>query len=364
MIYAMDIIYGGPVGCCQFPDACDMMTEEDCLNAGGVWYPDLQCIGDECTLPVDTVCHMQWDNGSASWYSSGFEVGDQQGNYFNPEALCPDCGPEVYPFLVTQVSGLFYDFAGMGSVDVIVHLYAVEPDSCAGPGADIYSFATTITDFYPTEAVVPMPEVVCVNEDFIVAFEYTAGSVGTIPCVLWTSESMADCISWLWYNVYSPPWQDVKYFWAGVGYHMIRADGICNSGACAGGVPCDLVQDQGAAASYFGSFAAGDAIAKYFDPSVYCEEPCIRIRSTTWNSCSTISLELERLTSSSTCTRCVMIAAMVRGLRYTSPTPSPSPPSIPTGYTLPAGAGMRMGAFLPQHRVCQRSDRIDTQLPV
>jgi hypothetical protein len=274
--YATEIPMGGPVGCCEYAGTCDEITEDSCTALGGTWYADLFCIGDECTLPIDTLCHMQWDNGSASWYSSGYMVGDHQGNYFNPEAQCPDCGPDVYPFLVSQVSGLFYDHAGMGYVDVIVHLYAADPDSCAGPGGtELYSFGpVTITDFYPNEAVVPLPEVFCVNEDFFVTFEYVAPSSG-IPCVLWTSEAgMADCISWMWYNTYSPPWHDVKYFWSGVGYHMIRVDGVCNSGVCgAQAVPCDLIQDEGAVASYFGQYAAGDAIAKYFDPSVYCEDP-------------------------------------------------------------------------------------------
>jgi hypothetical protein len=36
---------------------------------------------------------------------------------------------------------------------------------------------------------------------------------------------------------------------------------------------CYLVQDQGAPASHFDQFAAGDAVAKYFDPGLYCAEP-------------------------------------------------------------------------------------------
>jgi hypothetical protein len=40
-----------------------------------------------------------------------------------------------------------------------------------------------------------------------------------------------------------------------------------------GGVPCDLIQDQDAPTYYFSGFAAEDAVAKYFDPEVYCEEP-------------------------------------------------------------------------------------------
>ncbi len=40
-----------------------------------------------------------------------------------------------------------------------------------------------------------------------------------------------------------------------------------------GGVPCDLIQDQDTPAYYFDSFAANDAVAKYFDPGVYCDPP-------------------------------------------------------------------------------------------
>jgi hypothetical protein len=263
------------VGCCQLTGSCAMMTEADCNTAGGTWYASpYQCIDNQCQIPVDTLCHLQWDNDSPSWYSSGYVVGDQQANYFDPEAMCPGCAPNVYPFLLTQVSAVFYDYAANGYVDVNVHIYAADPDSCAGPGTEIYSFGpVTINTFYPDEAVVPLPEVLCLDEDFFVAFELVAPSTSP-ACVLWTSEpGMADCISWLWYNTYSPPWNDLKYFWGGVGYHMIRADGVCNSGACFQGTECDLVQDQGAPASYFSGLAEGDMLAKYFDPEVYCQPP-------------------------------------------------------------------------------------------
>lgn len=272
-IWAMDIAYEAPEGCCQFATYCDILTEADCITGGGTWHPDLECINDVCQLPIDTTCHLQWDNGSAAWYASDFGVGSQQGNYFNPETMCPDCGPDVYPFLISQVSGIFYDFAAVGFVDVIVHIYSIGPDTCSGPGAEIYQFPATITTFYPTAAVVPLPEVLCVEEDFIVAFELNSGTAGSIPCVLWTSEAIQNCISWIWHTSYSPPWYPMEDFWSGVGYHMIRVDGVCNSGACAQGVECNLIQDGGHVSSYFGGLSAGDQLAKYFDPEVYCTPP-------------------------------------------------------------------------------------------
>ncbi len=262
------------IGCCQFAGYCDMMTEEDCINAGGTWFaPPYECIDNECQIPVDTLCHLQWDNGTANWYYSGFDVGDQQGNYFDPEAMCTGCGPDVYPFLLSQVSGVFYDYAGVGSVDVIFHVYDVADDPCTGPGGEIYSFPATITTFYPDEAVVMLPDVLCLEDDFILTVEYASGTLGSIPCLLWTNESVVPCVGWIWHHDYSPPWYAMEDFWAGVGYHMLRADGVCNSGACAEGVPCDLIQDEGQIAYYFGSLAEGDEIAKWFDPEVYCTPP-------------------------------------------------------------------------------------------
>ena len=259
----------GAVGCCQFTGSCDMLTQADCNTAGGTWYASpYECIDNVCQIPVDTLCHLQHDNGSANWYASGFVVGDQQANYFDPEAMCPGCGPDVYPFLISQVSGMFYDYASNGYVDVIVHIYAADPDSCAGPGAEIYSFPYTVTTFYSSEQIIPLPEVLCVEEDFFVAYEIVAPATSP-ACVLWTNEpGMADCISWLWYNQYSPPWNDLKYFWSGVGYHMIRADGVCNSGACAGGVECYMFQGTGTPASYWGGWGLDDGVAKYYDPEV------------------------------------------------------------------------------------------------
>jgi hypothetical protein len=269
--YVIENDSGPTTGCCQLTGYCNMMTEADCNTAGGTWYAaPYECIDDQCEIPFDTLCHQLWDNGSAAWYYSGYDIGDQQGNYFNPETQCPDCVPDVYPFLLTQVSGVLYDFGGAGFHNVNVHIYSVAPDSCAGPGAEIYSFGpVTITTFYPDEVVVPLPEVLCLNEDFIVTFEFIDAGV----CVLWTNEAVANCISWLWCAAVSPAWLRMEEAWFGIGYHMIRADGICNSDACAQVVACDLIQDHGAPASYFGEFSAGDEIAEYFDPAVYCDDP-------------------------------------------------------------------------------------------
>ncbi len=274
-LYAMEIeVGGGPIGCCQLTGSCDMITEDECNTAGGTWYASpYECIANVCQIPVDTICHLQWDNGSATWFASIFATGDQQGNYFDPEDMCDDCGPDVYPFLITQISGLMYDHAGVGFVDVIFHFYAVGDDTCSGPGAEIYSFPATITDFYGTEFVEPLPEVLCLEEDFILTVELT-GTEGTTPCLLWTNEpSMLSCISWIWHHTYSPPWYAMEDFWSGIGYHMLRVDGVCNSGACVQGVVCDMMQGSGVLASYFGSFGVEDGVAKYYDPEEYCTPP-------------------------------------------------------------------------------------------
>jgi hypothetical protein len=276
-MYAMEISTGGgPVGCCQFATYCDMLTEADCNTAGGTWNASpYTCIGTTCQLPPpDTTCHLQWDNGAASSYFGSWNVGDQQAIYYDPGTMCTDCGPDVYPFRVTQVSGVFYDFAGVGTVDVIFHLYEAGAP-CDGPGAEIYSFPATITSFYPTEAIVTVPEVVCVDAPFFLAVEYNSGTTGSIPCLLMDAQVSDTCVQFNWYDGYSPPWIEWYDFWSPPppGYLMLRADGVCNSGACAQGVPCDLIQDQGEIAYYFSGLSAGDQLAKYFDPEVYCTPP-------------------------------------------------------------------------------------------
>jgi hypothetical protein len=262
-------------GCCQFATYCDMLTEADCNNAGGTWNaPPSTCVGTTCQIPMDTTCHLQRDNGTAASYFGSWNVGDQQAIYYDPGTMCTACGPDVYPFRVAQVSGVFYDFAGVGTVDVIFHLYEAGA-LCDGPGAEIYSFPATVTSFYPDEAVVPLPEVVCLDAPFFLAVEYNSGTTGSIPCLLMDAQVSDTCVQFNWYDGYSPPWIEWYDFWSPPppGYLMLRADGVCNSGACAQGVPCDLIQDEGNVAYYFSGLSAGDQLAKYFDPEVYCTPP-------------------------------------------------------------------------------------------
>jgi hypothetical protein len=223
---------------------------------------------------VDSTCELVHDNGSAASYFSGWDIGDQNAVYMDPEALCPDCDP-VYPLLIEMVKAYIYDHAGAGSVDVMVHLYEVGAALCDGPGAAFYSYGpVTVTDFYPDAwAEIVLPEVLCVDGPFFLAIEYMSGTVGSVPSILFDSNPPVDtCYQWNDYQDYG--WIEWWDFWstpADVGWLMLRAVGVCNSGACDQGVACDLIQDVGVIAYYFGSWAAGDAIGKYFDPEVYCE---------------------------------------------------------------------------------------------
>ena len=266
-----------PEGCCQFPDHCaDGMTEVACNNQGGVWFafPPFVCIDDSCQPSCEGVsCEMQNDNGSAASYFGSWEIGDQNATYLDPADLCPHCTP-VYPLRIEKVKGKFYDFAGAGQVDVIVHLYEVGAQLCYGPGAAFYSYGpVTVTDFHPNWAEIVLPEVLCVNGPFFLAIEYASGIPGEIPSILFDNNPPVDtCYQWNDYQ--GSGWIEWWNFWstpADVGWLMIRAVGFCNCCSCP--VACDLQQEDGVISSYFSGLSAGDVIAKYFDPEVYCDDP-------------------------------------------------------------------------------------------
>ncbi len=220
---------------------------------------------NDCEGPADE-CRLQHDNGSASSYFGDWNVGDQNAVYYDPATECVDCDP-VYPLMVTQVEGAFYDFATVGAVDVIFHFYEAG-ELCDGPGVEIYSFPATITTFFPTVAVVPVPDLLCLEDDFFLACEYNSGTTGSIPSLLFDDNPPVDtCFQWNDYIDYG--WIEWWDFWtepAGTGWLMLRAVGTCDAEECYPGEVCDLVQDPGIINLYFSGFAAGDVIAKYFDP--------------------------------------------------------------------------------------------------
>lgn len=222
-------------------------------------------------------CDLQHDNGSVASYFATWVVGDEQAAYFDPAAECIDCDP-VYPLHITQVEGYFYDPDGAGTLDVIVHFYEAG-DPCMGPGAEIYSFAATVTDFYQTGswATIPLPEVLCLEEDFFLAIEYNSDPGVMIPSLLFDSGAPVDtCIQWN-YREADGGWTEWWDFWqtpSGVGWLMLSATGTCNDlEACYEGEECYMSQDQGNIAWINSAFEEGDQVVKYYNPEDYCEAP-------------------------------------------------------------------------------------------
>ncbi|MGB7061719.1 MAG: hypothetical protein WBF13_05110, partial [Candidatus Zixiibacteriota bacterium] len=244
-----------------------VFTGWDC----GVEYVGI--VGCEGGGPTDQ-CELQHDNGSAAGFFSGWSVGDQSAAYFDPATEC-GCDDPVYPLHITEVQGYFYDHAGAGTVDVIVHFYEAG-DPCDGPGAEIYSFSATVTDFYQQGewATMPLPEIFCIEQDFFMAVEYNSGATGTIPSLLTDSQSemVPLCIQWNDYLDYG--WIEWWDFWAPPipGFLMLRAVGTCaDEEACEPGVECNMQQDNGSPASYGAWIWEGFEIAKWYNPEDYCE---------------------------------------------------------------------------------------------
>jgi hypothetical protein len=218
-------------------------------------------------------CELKRDDGSVSSYFSGYSVGDQNAMLMDPEAMCVGCGPNVYPFKLEQVKVRMYDFAGVGGVNVIFHLYEFTGEACDGPGAEIYQFPASVTTFYPEDFITfDLPEPQCVNGPFWLALEYNSGDPGAIPCLLMDAQDYEDTCTQFNYWVADLVWYEWWDFWAPPppGYLTLRGAGHCNS-PCP--TECYLIQDEGAVAAYFSGLSAGDILAKYFDPELYCEDP-------------------------------------------------------------------------------------------
>jgi hypothetical protein len=244
------------------------------LSSTGFTAPQNTCEGPE------EECRFQNDNGAAASYFGSWNVGDQQAVYFDPDVMCVDCS-EIDPVHIHTLEGCFYDHAGLGQpLEVIFHFYWAS-DPCNGPGAVEYSFPATITTFYPDVAVVPVPDLLCLEPEgkslwpFFLACEYNSGETGTIPSLLFDNNPPVDtCVQWNEYLDYG--WIEWWDFWATpaeVGWIMMRAVGTCAAEACYEGEECFMMQGSGVPASYFGSWNVDDKVAKYFDPEEFCMPP-------------------------------------------------------------------------------------------
>jgi hypothetical protein len=215
-------------------------------------------------------CELYRDDESFAWFYGSWNLGDQQAIYCDPAAQCASCGNDVYPFKLNDVKLMLYNPDAAAYTNVVIHLYGSSGDPCDGPQAEIYSFPIDNITTFLDWVIVSFPEVVCVNGPFFLALEYNYDpDPKRIPSLVWTTQDYLDvCSEWVFRT---GAWYEWSSFWSSPeGYMSLRATGTCQ-GNCP--VECNLIQDAGVINSYFGSFAAGDVIAKYFNPELYCEEP-------------------------------------------------------------------------------------------
>ena len=159
-------------------------------------------------------CYLIQDPGEVAHYFGSFAQGDVIAKYFDPALYCEE---PVYPLLIHDVDFVLYDFAEVGSVDIIVDVHIVCHDSCDGPGTRIYgSDPVTVTTFYPDMAHIDLPDMVCVWEPFFISLEYATGIQGETPSFLWSDETYPcdSCHAWVYRASGGDPfWTEWHDFW-------------------------------------------------------------------------------------------------------------------------------------------------------
>jgi len=162
-------------------------------------------------------CFLEYTDWSPAIFFSGWGVGDKVAIYFDPT----NCGyAQNYPFQLTDVELVLYDFAGVGSVNMRFSVEIVCPDICDGPGIEIYkSRVYHISTFYPDPVTIYFPELdtICLDKPFFLNLEYMSGDFGTTPSVLFDNQVVDTCYQWVylpsyglpfwveWWDLWSPP---------------------------------------------------------------------------------------------------------------------------------------------------------------
>ena len=180
-------------------------------------------------------CLLEYTNWSLSGYFTGWGVGDKVAIYFDPT----DCGyPQNYPFQLTDVELVLFDYAEVGEVDVRFSVEIVCPDICDGPGIEIYkSPVYHITDLYPDYpdiVVINFPEedTICLDKPFFFNLEYMSGDPGTTPSVLFDDQAdMVDtCYQWMYYlsggEAFWVEWYD-RWYPPIPGWILLGISGYC-----------------------------------------------------------------------------------------------------------------------------------------
>jgi hypothetical protein len=200
----------------------------------------VQRIPSEAIMPVSPplvqygkdYCLLALDDGTPSAYFDLWNVGDRNAMYLDPA----DCGGgDIYPFRLDTVVAMFYDFAGVGTVDIRVSVHgAIDGDPCNGPGEQLYlSPPITITTFYPSWVKIPIPYVICLEEPFFLDIQYVKGVPGTIPSLLMDSAPTDTCPLWVYWSPYGY-WYNFNSFWEppSPGEYFLRLIGETGVAGC------------------------------------------------------------------------------------------------------------------------------------
>lgn len=227
-------------------------------------------------LSSKTSCLLQHDNGVALTFFPNWNPGDENIVYFDP-ATCDIPYPFPYPFRITGVQFLLYNYAAVESVQLKFQVQKIGSNICQGPQAPIYiSRIYTFNTFYPDWARMPFTDTICVNEPFFFSIEYFSGTAGTIPGIAMDNQQdMVDtCFQWMWYDPFSPPLWEWNRFWGNPdpGWLMVKIEGETYDLVCEtdwhwqaeneetpSGMP-DVEQNQEDRRAYCGPVAIGNCL--------------------------------------------------------------------------------------------------------
>jgi hypothetical protein len=153
-------------------------------------------------------CYLDYTDWNLMYYRSDWKLGDKVALYFDPE----DCGyTQNYPFQLTDVHLMFFDFAAVGSVTVRFSVEVTCPDICDGPGIEIWkSQPYHITTFYPNEVEIWFEDTVCLDKPFFFNVEYLSDFPG-LPSLMFDTQVVDTCYQWFWLG--QPSWIEHYEFW-------------------------------------------------------------------------------------------------------------------------------------------------------
>ena len=161
---------------------------------------------------------LQNDNGSATWYSELWEVGDM-------EAANLDLSTRNYPVTIDTLIIMLFDYMSVGTTDINLHIY--ETDITGAPGTEIYNTGSfAVTTFFPSFVYVDITGArVSADDAFFVAIEHLNGTQGNIPAGLMDDQTEIT-IGKNYYYFPGIGWEEHYDYWDGgeaLGYNIIRA---------------------------------------------------------------------------------------------------------------------------------------------